>query len=363
MTISEEIQPLSDRPARHCAICGARVADTATTCLICGADLKIQEEVVAAPTPAKKKYPIIRIAILAVIAILILIGSVVIGLNLAGSDAPTELPTFTTTPTMTATITPSPTASPTSTPTPILPTATPQPPEIYRVREGDTPSDIAAKFGLTTEILLDFNGLSETDIIVVDQELLIPAATPTPGPTPTLRVGEPTATFSPFLLHTVKAGDTLSTIAEQYKVDIAAIKAANNLPADSDSITIDTVLTIPIATPTPELEQDVAMTITPTPGVLTYAAPIMLYPPNKAQLVGKDSPVTLQWASVGILNDREYYNVELIITTNNQKTTYDAYSRSTAWRIPQEWLDIDDAVELSCTWRVHVCPASHRKCK
>lgn len=355
MTISEEIQPLSDRPARHCAICGARVADTAKTCLICGSDLDIQEKVVEQPPPPeKKKFPIIRIAILVVIAILILTGSVIIGLNLADSDVTAELPTFTATLTSTATITPSPTFAPTSTSTPIMPTPTPQPPEAYTVQEGDTPSDIAAKYGLTTEILLTFNELSETDIIVVGQKLLIPVSTPTPGPSPTLQPGEPTATLSPFLLHTVKAGDSLSTIAEQYQVDIATIKAANNIPEDSDSIQTDQVLTIPVYTPTPEPEPNLVFTITPTPGIMTYAAPLMLYPPNKAKIAGNDSPVTLQWASVGILTDREYYNVELIIATENDKKTYNAYVRSTVWRIPQEWLQTDDVTEFSCTWRVHV---------
>ncbi len=352
MTISEEIQPLSDRPARHCALCGARVADTAKTCLICGSDLNLQEEIVEAPPPSKKKFSVLRIAIMVVVAILVLTGSVILGLKLGESDGNTELPTFTSTSTLTPTITPSPTFLPTSTSTPILPTQTPQPPESYTVQEGDTPSGIAEKYGLTTEDLLTFNELDETDIIVVGQKLLIPVSTPTPGPSPTPRPGEPTATMSLFLLHTVKIGDSLSTIAKQYNIEISVIKSANNIPEDSDSIQTDQVLTIPLHTPTPE--PDVVLTPTPTPGVMIYAAPLMLYPPNKAQIVGLESPITLQWSSVGILSDREYYNVEIIISTENEKTTYNVYGRSTAWRIPQEWLTADDASKFLCTWRIHV---------
>ena len=304
MTISEEIQPLSDRPARHCAICGARVSDAAQTCLICGADLTIQEEEVELTQPTEKKFSVLRIAILVVIAIVILGGSVIVGLRLGESGGNTELPTFTSTVTNVPTRTPSPTILPTSTATPILPTETPQPPEIYSVQEGDTPSGIAEKYGLTTAELLAYNDLNESDIIVVGQKLLIPLSTPTPGPSPTLGPGEPTATQSTFVLHTVTGGDSLSTIAEKYQIAISIIKSANNIPEDSDSIQLGQVLTIPLHTPTPEPESNVVYTTTPTPGVMTYEAPLLLYPPNHKQYTGLDIPITLQWSSVGILNQR-----------------------------------------------------------
>ena len=354
MTISEEIQPLSDRPARHCAICGARVSDTATTCLICGADLTSQTEEVETPPSPKKKISFLRIAILVFVAIIILTISVIIGLNLSSSSVSAELPTFTSTTTSTPTITPSPTLAPTSTATPDLATPTPQPPEEYIVQEGDTPSGIAEKYEISTEELLAYNDLDETAIIGVGQRLLIPLAPPTPGPSPTLRPGEPTATHSPFLLHTVRGGESLSTIGEQYNVAVSDIKTANDIPQESDSIRLGQVLTIPLHTPTPEVTPGLVVTATPTPGITSYIAPSMLYPPHKAHFSGVDSPLTLQWLTVGILGEREYYNVEVIISTENEKMTYAGYTRSTVWRIPNDWLPSDDVTEFTCSWRVHI---------
>ena len=313
----------------------------------------MQEEVDEQTQPAEKKFPVGRIAIMAIIAIIILGVSVIIGLNLGERTGSTELPTFTATVTKTPTITPSPTLLPTTTPTQILPTATPQPPETYTIQEGDTPSGIAEKYGLTTTELLSYNDLDETDFIVVGQKLLIPPGTPTPGPSPTLRPGESTATPSPYILHTVVAGDSLLAIAEKYGTTISTIKTANDIPENSDAIRLGQVLTVPLYTPTPESAPDMVFTTTPTPGVMTYKAPLLLYPPNKAQYTGKDIPISLQWSSVGILNNRESYNVEVIISTENEKTTYNVYTRSTAWRLPDDWIP-EDVPQLNCSWRVHV---------
>ncbi|MDF1514034.1 MAG: LysM peptidoglycan-binding domain-containing protein [Anaerolineae bacterium] len=354
MTISEEIQPLSEKPARHCIVCGARVSDTATTCLICGADLTEQEKGEQAPQEETKKTSLLRIIILVVVAILILVGSVIIGLNLSESDVSAELPTFTITPSFTPTETPSPTTTPTATKTPDIPTPTPQPPEEYIVKEGDTLSGIAEQFEITMEDLLIFNNIAENEILNVGQSLLIPLAPPTPGPTPTLQPGEPTATHSPYILHTVRSGEALSTIAEQYGVDIATIKAANDIPADSDAIRLGQVLTIPQYTPTPEPTPEFVFTVTPTPGFISYTAPVMLYPPNKAEFTSDDKSIVLQWLTVGILDEREYYNVEVIITTATEKVTYDVYVQSTSWRIPSEWIPGEDTAEYSCSWRIYV---------
>ena len=354
MTISEDNQPVSDRPARHCEVCGARVSESAQTCLICGADLADQVQDVETPQPEKRQINIIRLVILVLVAIIVLIASVIIGFKLNAQLAHTELPTMTPTLTATPTITPSPSSTPTATPTQIIPTATPQPPEIYIVKEGDTPSGIAESYGLTTEELLSFNDLTESDIIVVGQQLLIPLATPTPGPTPTLIPGEPTATMSPFVLHTVKAGDSLSSIAEEYGIPIAIIKVANDIPPESDAIQLAQVLTIPLMTPTPESQPAVVYSPTPTPGVMSYQAPLMLYPPDEAVIAGADTTINLLWSTVGILDQREYYNVEVILTTETERTTYNIYIRSTSWRIPQDWLPDENVNDIDVSWRVHI---------
>lgn len=71
-------------------------------------------------------------------------------------------------------------------PTLVVVTATPGPPpaptpgemQRYIVREGDTLSGIAARFGVTEEAILEENPLSDRDRLFVGQELIIPPAQP-----------------------------------------------------------------------------------------------------------------------------------------------------------------------------------------
>jgi len=79
-------------------------------------------------------------------------------------------------------------AEPTLEPAPTLPvvTATAGPPPVptpgeqqrYVVREGDTLSGIAARFGVSEDAILKENPLSDRDRLFVGQELVIPPAQP-----------------------------------------------------------------------------------------------------------------------------------------------------------------------------------------
>jgi LysM repeat protein len=72
---------------------------------------------------------------------------------------------------------------------------------------------------------------------------ITPSVTPTPTETPT---PEPTLTPTPQgpTTYIVEVGDTLSSIAEQFGVEVLAIMAANNLP-DPNAIFVGQTLTIP----------------------------------------------------------------------------------------------------------------------
>ncbi len=75
-----------------------------------------------------------------------------------------------------------PTPSPTATAT-ASPTATPTPgPTIYKVVPGDTVAEIARRYGLRVEDIVNANKLDNPRLINVGQELIIP---PTPVPSPT----------------------------------------------------------------------------------------------------------------------------------------------------------------------------------
>jgi nucleoid-associated protein YgaU len=81
------------------------------------------------------------------------------------SAAPPTLPPAPTLPVVAATIGPPP-----------VPTLRPE--QRYVVREGDTLSGIAARFGVTEEAILEENELADRDRLFIGQELVIPPAQP-----------------------------------------------------------------------------------------------------------------------------------------------------------------------------------------
>ncbi|MGC9394985.1 MAG: LysM peptidoglycan-binding domain-containing protein [Anaerolineae bacterium] len=185
------------------------------------------------------------------------------------------------TPAVTLTFAPLPTATwtPGGTASPAVPTPTPEvevsptPTSVtyyitYTVKTGDTLSGIAYDYGISTAALAAANDIAG-EVIYPDQELRIPldeqamadlTATPTPSADEANKV-----------VHTVKAGDTLSEIAKSYEVTVDEIVAANDL--GSDIIWVGQELTIPVPPP-PPTETPTATatptatstpTITPTP--------------------------------------------------------------------------------------------------
>ncbi len=213
----------------------------------------------------------------------------------AAISTPTPPPTATNTPAPppTATNLPAPpltatsTAEPpsaTSTPVPAQPTATPVPPTVdptatattgpvnYTVQPGDSLSGIAARYGISQDVLAAANGITDPNRIYAGQVLTIPGpdwtpptATPVPPtatPAPPTATPEPTATLPPagtVVQYTVQPGDSLSALARRYDTTVDAIAAHNQI--DNPSLIFSgTVLTIvvgdkttrpaPTATPT-----------------------------------------------------------------------------------------------------------------
>jgi LysM repeat protein len=77
-------------------------------------------------------------------------------------------------PAATAQPTASPTPTPAATPTPAPPSPTPAPARTYVVQEGDTLGAIAAAYGVSIEALMTANGIQDSDVILIGQELVIP---------------------------------------------------------------------------------------------------------------------------------------------------------------------------------------------
>lgn len=92
---------------------------------------------------------------------------------------------------------------------------------VYTVRKGDTLSEIAEMFGVSTNTILWANNV-KANSIKVGQELVI---LPISG-----------------VRHVVKSGDTLVSISKKYKADLDDIFAYNGLAADSKIKSGDTVI-------------------------------------------------------------------------------------------------------------------------
>ncbi|MFN8493683.1 MAG: LysM peptidoglycan-binding domain-containing protein [Caldilineaceae bacterium] len=139
-------------------------------------------------------------------------------------------------------------------------TAEPTTPSTYVVKRGETLSQIAEKFNVSLNTLMFYNGISNPNDIYVGQTLqLPPPATPTPADS-----------------YTVKAGETLSQIAEANHVDLAELMALNGI-TDPNAIYRGQVLRLPSTqtttnTPTPTTTDTAATDITATSTAPTSAS-------------------------------------------------------------------------------------------
>ena len=85
---------------------------------------------------------------------------------------------------------------------------------VYVVQKGDTLYSIAKKFNTTVENIKNINSIIG-DILTIGMNLLIP-----------------TSTLSDIIIHTVKNGDSLWSLANKYNTTVDAIKKLNNLVSD-----------------------------------------------------------------------------------------------------------------------------------
>jgi LysM repeat protein len=129
---------------------------------------------------------------------------------------------------------------------PGLPEPTPGPVE-YVIQPGDTLTGIALLFGVDPIAIQERNNILDPDNLTVGATIIIPGAQPltTPAAGETTP-GEPgaTAPAGGGIVHIVQAGESLSSIAVTYGVDVAEIAAANGLGVD-DVLRIGQELIIP----------------------------------------------------------------------------------------------------------------------
>lgn len=203
------------------------------------------------------------------------------------------------------------TALPTSLPAP--PTLTPIPPILYTVQDGDTCGAIADKYKIPLRTFLTFNNLNEDFCIIVPGgKVRIPPPTPTPGPSPTLPPGVtqlPTSTRPPQIIYEVQDDDVCGTIAEKFDVPVSQIIAQNRLDEDC-TIQVGQKIVVIFATPTPNVTSTSVVARTPTPRT-GFSAPQLVAPIDGEIISATQSSVQLQWVSIGLLREDEWYVVHV----------------------------------------------------
>ena len=118
----------------------------------------------------------------------------------------------------------------------------------YTIARGDSFSTIAKKFpGVTAKAIQEANPGVEPQKLQIGQKIVIPppAAPPVNGVAPN---GTAVAVFGE-QIYTVKSGDNLTKIAEQFGTTIRALRSANNLV--TDNIKVGQKLKIPGKTAPP----------------------------------------------------------------------------------------------------------------
>ncbi len=326
----EQLPPPSMPPGPRCAHCGTRVAENATTCFMCGADVHSRPR-------QRWRIPWSDIFLFAVV-----IGLAVLwwtrsdrlpALSAAGAAQRTPTVTAAAGLSTTLSVTQTQTLVPTATLTPtVTPTPTPIPEFIaYTLKSGDTLLGIANTYGLALDAILKANNLTGREVLKAGQTLRLPTA----GMKPELLGGNatPLATATPddsTLIYRVQKGDTLSTLATRYKVDLGTILAANKLDAGA-ILPIGQVLIIPRGTPTPTATPTVPVTPTPTPG-FPLPAPNPLGPANGAVLAA-DAPVVLRWTAVGTLSEEDWYVVRVWPVAEGLEGTRVYYLKGTSLRL------------------------------
>jgi len=322
-----------------CPTCGTKVAENATRCVVCGTELQKESAV-----DTRKRRAQITISLPIAILLLIVFTLIASGLTYAAMQlTPEEVePTPSATPTITPTETNTPEPTPTFTPEP---TFTPLPPIEYVVAEGDTCAVLAFFYNVSVRSIIELNNLGVECLLTVNQTILIPQPTPTPTPeaTQTLSPAEATDAACDKINYTVKANDTLSSISENYRVSMQAIKEYNGM--SSDTVLEAQILIIPLCE-----RISFGPTATPTPPP-PYPAPNLLLPQDGSAFSLANDTITLQWASVGQLRENELYMVTIEdITDGTGLIKIVDYVTDTKYIIPSSFRPSDPTPHIMRWW-------------
>jgi LysM repeat protein len=120
----------------------------------------------------------------------------------------------------------------------------------YTVQPGDTTYDIAQRFGVSVEELMEANDITDPASLSVGQKLIIPGQEPGVVPEGTATPEGETSTPSAEGVYIVQEGDYPSSIAEQFGISAEELMEANGI-TDPTTLMVGQELIIPTVTPSP----------------------------------------------------------------------------------------------------------------
>jgi len=174
----------------------------------------------------------------------------------------------------------------------------------YRVQRGDTLSTIARRVDVRERELIAANNLRNRHFIRVGQVLLLPGSAKSPTPS-TLSIAQAPVHSGPLpSTYKVRAGDTLSSIAEHFDIELAELLDANAL-RNRNRIYAGQVLALPGTSTPPSIQ--IAENHEPTPALTEEDAAVTV------ALTEEDAAVTVALAE-------EDAAVTVALTENDEQT-------------------------------------------
>jgi hypothetical protein len=321
------------------------------------------------------------------------LGLAACNVSLPNPNANTPTPESLVTPTLegaTATVTITPTPSRTLPPVPILesPTATytPGPPTAtFTPTETPGPIEHTIKQGETLGYIIQLYGYTNLGVIdqIVAMNANVPSADRLPGEGSVILIPRPTITPTPegfipsptppnaldslpsettITDHAVRSGETIVGIADQFETTLAILDQLNpellflncdfsnpsGGPECNVPLSVDQIIKVPAPTLTPTLSPTPSGSETPT-ATPTYAAPLMIFPPEGA--VAQGQSIRFQWVSIGVLPSDYVYLVEVEDTTTGK--TYFNVTRETTEDVSGEIVPADGQSH-AMRWRIRI---------
>jgi LysM repeat protein len=157
------------------------------------------------------------------------------------------------------------------------------------------------------------------------------------------------------LIYTVQAGDTISLIASRFGSSMEWIFAANGLKP-TDILHIGQSLMVPLSNVT--LTPTTAAVVSPSPTPtpgLPFRAPALLIPADGA-VVTSDRDILLTWTSVGTLGKDQWYLVTLQ-TPGSPGAIAPFWTKGSSWRVPPD-LKPAGQTPTEVIWQVQVLTGS-----